>query len=125
MQQSILLRTIDGHVVVAAHAAIDELDIDVFADAFDVAIVPGLKGEGRSFAAAFFHGAFIGAAAGMRFDAVGLAVGNVHVPAIGLPTRLAGGKMLIGIGDSPVVLFAKFVFRGIGVGIAPAARNAR
>src|SRR5271168_3778818 len=54
----------------------------------------------------------------MRLDAVGLAVGDVHVSAVGLPTRLAGGKMLVGVGDSPVILFAVFVFRGIGIGVA-------
>ena len=106
-------------MVVAAHAGIHKLDIDVLADTLDVAVVPGLKGKGRRFAAAFFHGALVGAAAGMRFDAVRLAVGDVHVPAIGLPTRLAGGKMLVGISDSAVVLFAKFVLGRIGIGIAP------
>ena len=55
----------------------------------------------------------------MRLDAVGLAVGDIHVPAVGLPTRLARGKVLIGIGDSPVVLFPEFILRGIGIGIAP------
>jgi hypothetical protein len=41
------------------------------------------------------------------------------VAAVGLPARLAGGKMLVGVGDAPVVLFAELVLRRIGVGIAP------
>ena len=119
VQQSILLRAVEGHVVVAAHAGIDKLDVDVLADAFDVAVVPGFKGEGRGLAATLFHGAFIGTAAGMRLNAVRLAVSDIHVPAVGLPTRLAGGKMLVGVGNPPVILFPVFVLRGIGVGVAP------
>src|SRR6202000_696047 len=89
-------------------------------NAFDVAIVPGLKGEGRGFAAALFHGPLIGAAAGMRFNAVRLAIGDIHVTAVGLPTRFAGGKMLVGISNTAVIFLAIFVFRRIGIGIAPA-----
>ena len=54
----------------------------------------------------------------MRFDRVRLAEGDVDVPAVGLPARLAGGKVLVGIGDAAVVLFAEFVFRRVGIGIA-------
>jgi hypothetical protein len=41
-------------VVVAAHAGVDEFEIDVIADAFQIAVVPGFKGEGRGLPAAFF-----------------------------------------------------------------------
>ncbi len=38
--------------------------------------------------------------------------------AIGLPAGLAGGVVLVGVGDAPVVLFAKFVVGRVGIRIA-------
>jgi len=51
-------------------------------------------------------------------DRIGLAEGDIDVTAVGLPTGLASGKMLIGIGDAPVMLFAELVFRRIRIGVA-------
>ncbi len=104
--------------IFAAHAGVDEFDDDFLADAFDVAIAPVFKGEGRGLAAAFFHGAFVGAARGMRLDFIGLAVHDVDAAAIGLPAGHAGGEMLVGVGDALVVLFLIFVLFGVGGGIA-------
>ncbi len=39
--------------------------------------------------------------------------------AVSLPSRLARRKMLVGVRDAPVVLFAEFVIRRIRVRIAP------
>ena len=38
--------------------------------------------------------------------------------AIRLPARLAGGKVLVGVGDAPVVLLAELVLRRIRIGVA-------
>ena len=118
MQQRVLLAAVDGEVVVAALAGIHKLQVDVLADAFEIAVVPDLKREGRGLAAAFFHGPLVAAAGGVRVDRVRLAEGDIDVAAIRLPARLAGGKVLVGIGDAPVVLFAEFVLRRIRIGVA-------
>ena len=118
MRQRVLFAAVDGEVVVAALAGIDKLQIDVFADAFEITVVPDLEREGRGFAAAFIHGPLIRAAGGVGIDRVGRAEGDIDVAAVRLPTRLAGGKMLVGIGDAPVMLFAELVVRRIGIGIA-------
>ena len=54
----------------------------------------------------------------MRFDIVRLAERNVDVAAVCLPARLAGGKVLVGVGDTPIVLLAELVLRRIRIGIA-------
>jgi hypothetical protein len=51
-------------------------------------------------------------------DGVGLAEGDVDVAAIGLPAGLAGGVVLVGVGDAPIVLFAELVLRRIRIGVA-------
>src|SRR6516164_4475463 len=53
----------------------------------------------------------------MGFDLIGRAVHDVHAPAVRLPSRDAGGEVLVRIGNAPVVLFLKFVFDGVGSGI--------
>ena len=116
--QSVFLAAVDGEVVVAALAGVDKLQVDVFADALQIAVVPDLEWERRGLAAALFHGPLIHAAGGMRVNRVRRSPHNVDAPAIRLPARLASRKMLVGIGDAPVVLFAKLVFRGIGIGVA-------
>ena len=96
-------------------AGIHKLDVDVLADALEIAVVPYLEREGGGLAAALFRGPLIAAAGGVRIDVVGLAVGDVDVAAVGLPTRLAGRKVLVGIGDAPVVFLAELVLRRIGI----------
>jgi putative intracellular protease/amidase len=54
----------------------------------------------------------------VRFDRVRLAERDIDVAAVGLPARLAGGKVLVGVCDAPVVLFAELVLRRIRIGIA-------
>ena len=38
--------------------------------------------------------------------------------AVGLPAGLAGGKMLVGVSDAPVVLFAELVLWRVRIGVA-------
>ena len=45
----------------------------------------------------------------MRLDFVRRAEHDVDAAAVGLPARNAGGEMLVGVGDAPVVLFLEFV----------------
>src|SRR5246127_3275347 len=117
-QQGIFFRAIHRHVVFAAHARVDKLDDDFLTNAFDVAVAPLLKGEGRSFSAAFFHGALVGAAGGMRLDFVGLAENDVDAAAVRLPAWDTGGEVLVGVSDALVVLFLIFVLFGVGRRIA-------
>ncbi len=119
VQQRVLFAAVDGEVIVAALAGIHKLQVDVFADALEIAVVPDLEGEGRGLAAALFHGPLVAAAGGVGIDRVGLAEGDVDVAAVGLPAGLAGGKVLVGVGDAPVMLFAELVLRRVGIGIAP------
>ena len=117
MRESIFFRAVHGHVIVAAHAGVDELNHDFLANSFQVAIAPGFKREGGSLAATFFHGALVGSAGGMGFDFIRLAIHDVHAAAIGLPAGDAGSEMLVGVGDALVVLFFVFVLFSVGRGI--------
>src|SRR6202041_3153916 len=116
--QRIFLRAVDRHVVVAAHAGVDKLDVDVIADTVQVAVVPDLKREGRGVAAALFHWTVVGAAAWVRVDVVGLAVGDVDMTAIGSPAWLAGGEVFVRVRDAGVVLFAELVLGRVWIGVA-------
>src|SRR5579862_7628754 len=55
----------------------------------------------------------------MGLGRVRLAKSNVDVTAVGLPAGFAGGKVLIGVGNTPVVFLAELVFRRVWIGIAP------
>ena len=118
ISEGIFFGAVHGHVIFAAHAGVDEFDDDFLADAFNVAVAPCFEGEGRGLAAAFFHGALVGAARGMGLNFIGLAEDDVDAAAIGLPSGNAGGEMLVGIGNALVVLFFIFVLFGVGRGIA-------
>ena len=118
VQQRVLLGTVERHVIVATLAGVHELDVDVVADALDIPVVPGLKRKGRCLPPALFHGPLIATAGGVRVDAVRLAIGDVHVAAIGLPARLACCEMLVGVGDAAVVLFLELVLGRVGIRIA-------
>src|SRR5208283_4937012 len=87
--EGVFFRAVDGHAVLAAHAAIDELDNDFLADTLNVAVTPLLEREGGGFAAAFVGGALIGAAGGVGVDLVGWAKDNVDVAAVALPAGAA------------------------------------
>src|SRR5208283_6023867 len=108
----------DSHVIVAAHAVVDKFDDHFLPDAFNVAIAPGFKRERGGLAAAFFHGALISAAGGVSVNLIRRSKHDVHPAAVGLPAGDAGGIMLVGICDAPVMLFFKFVLVGVGSGVA-------
>src|SRR4051812_14275174 len=55
----------------------------------------------------------------MGVDLVGSPVHDVHAAAIGLPSRNTGGKKLVCIGYTPIMLVLIFVVRRVGRGIAP------
>ena len=54
----------------------------------------------------------------MRIDFVRRTVHDVDATAIGLPARNAGGEMLVGIGNTPVMFFLVFVLFRVRSGIA-------
>src|SRR5580765_5165446 len=49
----------------------------------------------------------------MRFDFIRWSDDDVDAAAIRFPSRNAGGKMFVGVGDAAVVLVLKFVFGGV------------
>ena len=118
VEQGILLVGIGGHVVVAAHAGVHELDDDLIADAFEIAIAPALKGIGGGGAAAFGLVALILTAGGMGLGFVGWTPDDINASAVGSPARDAGGVMLVGILNAAIVFFAEFVFLGVGSRVA-------
>ncbi len=118
VEQGVLFGGVHGHVILARHGGVDELDDDVGADAFDLAVAPLFEGEGGSFAAALFGRPLVAAAGGMGFDFVGRAVSDVDAPAVGLPAGNARSVMLVGVSDAAVVLFLELVLDGIRGGIA-------
>ena len=107
-----------GQVIIAARAGIDELQVDVLTDSFEIAITPILVRIGGGGAAALLLRTIVGAAGGMRLDLVGGAPHDVNAAAIGLPAWNAGSEMLVGISDAAIVLFLVLVFRSVGSGIA-------
>jgi len=54
----------------------------------------------------------------MRLDLVRRTKNDVSATAIGLPSRDAGGEMLVRIRNTPIVFFFEFVLDGIGGGVA-------
>src|ERR1700722_14448510 len=55
----------------------------------------------------------------MRVDRVRRAPHDVNATAIGLPSRLAGRVVVVGILNAPIMLFAKLVLKRIGIWVAP------
>src|SRR5271157_3460789 len=82
VQQRVLLVGIDGQVIVAARTGIDEFQIDVLPDSFDVAIAPILKGIGGSRSTSFVHGTVIRSASRVGVDTVWWTIRDVNVAAI-------------------------------------------
>ena len=111
--------TVDRHVIVAAHARIDKLQIDVVANPLEIPVVPGLEWKRRRIASAFVHRPLVASAARVRINAVWLAVSDIDAAPVGPPPRLACGKVLVGISNPRVVLFAILILRRIRVGIPP------
>src|SRR6185437_10397649 len=105
---------------IAALAGIDELQIDVLADAFQIAVVPYLERIGRRRTATLFHGPLVLAAGGMRLLIVRWPPRNIDVAAVRQIAGLAGGEVVVGIRDAGKDLVAVFIVRGIRVGIPPA-----
>ena len=53
----------------------------------------------------------------MRIHFVRRTIHDVHAAAIGLPARNASGEMLVGVGNTPIVLFLVFVLFRIRSGV--------
>src|SRR5205807_3128244 len=71
------------------------------------------KRESRCTTAAFFHGALICAATGVRLDLIGRTKDDVSATAIGFPTRDACSKMFVRVCDPTVMLFLEFVLHRV------------
>ena len=92
-------------MVFAGTGGVDELDLDVFADAVQVAIAPQLPSIGGGGTAALLRRAVVGAAGGMRLDLIRRAPDDIDVAPVGFPAGYAGGKVFVGVGEAAVVLF--------------------
>src|SRR5271165_1692904 len=119
MQKCVLFRRIHGQVVFARAAGIHEFENDVLANSFQIAPAPGFPGIGCGGTPALFHRPVVSSTHGMRVHLIGRAPHDVHAAAIGLPTRNAGGIMLVGVCDATVVLFFKVVIREVGITAPP------
>src|SRR5450432_125743 len=118
VEQGVFLGRVAGHAILARHGGVDEFNIDVGANALDIAVAPLLEGEGGGGAAAFFRRPLVGAAGRVGFLLVGRAVGDVDAAAVRLPAGNSRSEVLVGVGDAAVVFFLKLVFHGVRGGIA-------
>src|SRR5208337_5520802 len=88
------------------------------ANALKVAIPPCFKWEGRRLAATFFHRSLVAAARGMRVNLIRRPKHDISTSAVGLPTWDTSCVVLVGIRDTPVVLFLILILFRVGRRIA-------
>src|SRR3989442_9699775 len=69
--------------------------------------------------APLFHRPVICTARGVRVNLIRRAPHDIHAAAIGFPSRNAGSKVFVGVGDAAVMLFFKVVLRQIRVAASP------
>src|SRR5271165_1427019 len=118
MQERIFLAAVHGHVVGAALAVIHEFNDHFLAEAFDKPIPPVLKGIGGSIAAAFVLRALVTAAGRVGLDFIGRTVHDVDSSAVGHPSWLPGGKVLVCVLNAAVMLVFELVVFAVGIGVA-------
>ena len=106
-------------MVVVAHATVDELEIDVLADSFEIPVMPGFEGESTGVSPSLVHRPLVVAAGRVAFNLIGRAPYDVNATAIRLPTRHARRELLVSLSNASIMLFAELIFRCIGSGIAP------
>ena len=105
-------------MIVPAHAGIYKFNVDVVADTLKIPVVPHLEWERRCLTTALFLRSVVASAARMCVNTVRLAICNVNMAAVRLPSWLAGCKVLVGIRDAGVVFFAKLIVWRIRIRIA-------
>ena len=117
--QGVLFERISGDAVFPAQAAVHELDDDLGAQVgtLNVAVAPLDVWVLDRPAAPFIEIPKGHVPAVKGLDGIGRPPGDVDPAAIGLPSGLARGKPLVGVGDAPVVLIAGLVDHGVGSGI--------
>ena len=117
--QGVLFEGIPGDAVFPAQAAVHELDDDLGAEVgtLNVAVAPlDVRVFDRP-TAPFVEIPKGHVAAVKGLDGIGRSPGDIDPAAIGLPSGLARGKPLVGVGDAPVVLVAGLVDHGVGSGV--------
>jgi hypothetical protein len=107
-------------VIFAGTAGVDEFELNVFADVFEIAVAPQFPGIGRGRSSALLGRPIIAAAGRMGLDFIGRAPEDVSVAAIGFPARDTRGETVVGVGDAAIVFFPVGVFGRIWIGITPA-----
>ena len=116
-EHGVLVHLVAGQNEVAAHGLVVELDLDPVPDVGDVVVVPKLPGVGGGDAATFGAGTVVLFALVMVFDRIGRAVDDVDPSAVGFPTWRPHRIMIVGVGDSAIVLFLELVVRGVQIGV--------
>ncbi len=105
----VFFQRVRRHAVFAVSCTICEFDHDVVAYSLEIPIAPVLEWKR-------FRRRVSG---GVGVDFVGRTEYYVYPSAIGLPPGGSPGEMLVGVSDTPVVLFLVLVFDAVGRGIAP------
>ena len=106
-------------MVFPAHCRVHELQNDIFAYAFEIAISPVLERIGGSFSSAFLGWTIIAATRRMRVDFIGWTPHDVDTAAVCPPARYSRGEVFVDIRNSTIVFLFKCVVGRIRVGIAP------
>src|SRR4029077_15230578 len=60
VREGVFLGGVHGHVVIAAHASVDEFDDHFLANVLEITVAPALEGKGGSRASAFLRRAIVG-----------------------------------------------------------------
>src|SRR4051794_40588259 len=78
-----------------------------------IPVRPFLKCIRLSGSTTLFERSFVSSTGRMVLNFVRLSIKNIDAAAIGLPSRLAGSKALVRIGNAFVVFFSEFVFNRV------------
>src|SRR4029077_1612032 len=104
MRQRVFFAGVSRDVVFAGTGGVDELDLDVFAHAVQVAITPQLPGISCCRTAALFRRTAVRAAGGMRLNLIRRTPDDIDVAPVGFPSGYSGGEVFVGVGEAAVVL---------------------
>ena len=105
IKQGVFFRWVGSQAELARATGIHKFQFNIFADALNVVVRPIFEGIRLRFAAALIQRPLVVLALCMAFKRVRLAVHDVDAAAVGSPAGNAGCKMLVGIGDAPIMLF--------------------
>lgn len=115
MRESVLFPGITRQMKLARAAWVDKFQLDVVAYVLEMAIAPQFSRIRCGRTASLPHRSVVCAARRVRFNFVRRPPKYVDVAAIGSPAGNAGGKVLVGVCDSAIMLFFVGIFAKIGI----------